>query len=51
MDEFLPKVLAWVLIGIFLYYFFNPPPKDPNRKKTYWSYRDPKTGIGSGFWD
>lgn len=28
-----------------------PEEKGGRRNKTYWSYRDPKTGIGFGFWD
>jgi len=50
-NEFMSNVVIVILTCVFLYYFFNPPPRDKNRKKTYWSYRDPKTGIGFGFWD
>ena len=53
-------LLPYILIAAAIYGFiegYNKSKREPQgekegrKNKTYWSYRDPKTGIGFGFWD
>jgi len=53
-------LLPYMLIAAAIYGFIDgynksrrqpPEEKRGRRNKTYWSYRDPRTGIGFGFWD
>jgi len=53
-------LLPYMLIADAIYGFIDgynksrrqpPEEKRGRRNKTYWSYRDPRTGIGFGFWD
>ena len=49
----LENVILFVLLIVFIQGFregYKNSKNNPNRKKTYWSYRD-KSGIGFGFWD
>lgn len=56
IDALLPYILAVACVYGFIdgYLKAKQNTGEENRgkrSKTYWSYRDPKTGIGFGFWD
>lgn len=47
------EYLVLLILGIVFIQGFCEGRKNSdnsNRKKTYWTYRDPKTGIGFGMW-
>lgn len=56
IDALLPYILAVACVYGFIDGYLKAKQNTgkenhDNRSKTYWSYRDPKTGIGFGFWD